>query len=72
MMTAQVIDLDSRRRIWRVVKGHCRACHAEALRVQLASAPPAGDSCHECGAYAFAVTHHVSRGKLTPRSEALS
>ena len=72
MMTAQVIDLDSRRRIWRVVKGHCRSCHAEALRVQLRGEAPDADSCHECGAYAFTVTHLMSRGKLTPRSQALS
>lgn len=72
MMTATVIDLDSRRMVWRVVKGHCVSCHAEALRAQTGGDPPDGDSCHECGAYAFTVTHLVSRGKLTPRSQALS
>lgn len=56
MMTAQVIDLDSRRRIWRVVAGYCRACHAEATRLRLASDPTRGIECHECGAYAFDVT----------------
>lgn len=56
MMTAQVIDLDSRRKIWRVSAGHCRACHAEATRFQLASDPVVGIECHECGAYAFDIT----------------
>lgn len=56
MMTAQVIDLNSRRKVWRVSAGHCRACHAEATRVQLATDPSVGIECHECGAYAFDIT----------------
>jgi hypothetical protein len=55
-MPATVIDLDSRRRIWRVGAGHCRACHAEATRMQLASDPSVGIECLECGAYAFDLT----------------
>lgn len=56
MMTATVIDLDSRRRIWRVSAGHCRSCHAEATRLRLSSDPVVGIECHECGAYAFDIT----------------
>lgn len=55
MMAAMVIDLDSRRRIWRVTAGSCRACHAEATRMLLATDPTLGIECHECGAYAFDV-----------------
>ncbi len=56
MMTATVIDLDSRRKVWRVSAGHCRSCHAEATRFQLATDPHVGIECHECGAYAFDIT----------------
>lgn len=72
MMPAQVIDLDSRRKIWRVVKGHCRSCHAEAVSVQPQGCPLDHSECHACGAYAFAVTHYEVGGKLVPRLEALS
>lgn len=72
MMTAQVIDLDSRRKIWRVVKGHCRACHAESVSAQHVMCPLDHAECFACGAYAFAVTHYSVRGEWAPRLEALS
>ena len=72
MMTAQVIQLDSRRKVWRVVKGRCRCCQAEAVASQHKSCPLDHAECHACGAYAFAVTHYEVQGKLVPRMEALS
>lgn len=72
MMAAQVIDLASRRRLWRVVKGHCRACHAEAVASQEQGCPLDHAECYACGAYAFAVTHYEVGGKLVPRMEVLA
>lgn len=71
-MAAQVIDLDSRRKVWRVVTGECRSCHARAVSVQHEGCPLDHAECHACGAYAFAVTHYDIAGKLVPRLEALS
>ena len=72
MMTATVIDLDSRRRVWRVVKGRCRCCQAQAISTQPQGCPLDHAECHSCGAFAFAVTHYEVQGKLVPRMEALS
>lgn len=72
MMAAQIIDLDSRRKVWRVVKGHCRACHAEAVSAMEQGCPLDHAECYACGAYAFAVTHYEVGGKLVRRMEALA
>jgi hypothetical protein len=72
MMTAVVIDLDSRRIIWRGVKGHCLSCHVDFVTVQPTGAPLDHAECLACGAYAFAVTHYSEAGKFVPRMEALS
>jgi hypothetical protein len=72
MMAATVIDLDSRRKVWRVIKGHCRSCHAEAVSAMEQGCPLDHAECFACGAYAFAVTHYEVAGKLVRRMEALS
>ncbi len=72
MMSAQVIHIDSRRPVWRVIKGSCRNCHAQAVSAQPMSCPLDHAECHSCGAFAFAVTHYEVDGKLVPRFEALS
>lgn len=72
MMSAQVIDLDSRRKVWRVVTGECRSCRSRARAAQPETCPLDHAECHACGAYAFSVTHFDIAGKLVPRFEALS
>ncbi len=71
-MTAQVIDLDSRRIVWRLVKACCQACHHSDVTMQEQGYPLDNAACPECGAYAWRVTHLRRDGKFVPRTEALS
>ncbi len=72
MMTAQVIDLDSRRIVWRLVKACCQSCHHSDVVMQEQGYPFDHAACPECGAYAWCVTHFRRDGKFVPRMEALS
>jgi uncharacterized membrane protein len=70
-MTAQVVDLESRRRVWRVVKVRCRCCHAEAVSTQHMSCPPDTAECHACGARAVSITHYLRGDHFEPRLDML-
>ncbi len=71
-MPAQVIDLDSRRRPWRMVIAQCQACHARDVVMQEEGSPLDNRECPECGAFAWGVTHFRRAGKFVSRMEALS
>lgn len=72
MMTAQVIDLNGRRRPWRMVIAQCQSCHAQDVVMQGQDCPLDNCECPECGAFAWCVTHFRRAGKFVSRMEALS
>jgi ribosomal protein S27AE len=68
-LSAEVIDLDAHRPVWRNVRGVCRACGVGAIATEHANCPLDKTECGTCGAMAFSVTHFVVGEQLVPRLE---
>jgi hypothetical protein len=68
-MSAEVIDLDAHRPVWRNVRGVCKSCGIGAIETEHQDCPLDGTECGTCGAMAFCVTHFVVDDQLVPRLE---
>ena len=71
---ADVVDLDAYRDqleaekpVWRVCKGKCKDCGAEAVSVQHQECPLDNTECPKFGTWGFCVTHFEVDGELVPR-----
>jgi hypothetical protein len=67
-----LIHLDDHRPVWRVVKGKCRACGAEAVSTQHKECPADDTECPKCPANQWCVTHYEVSGAFVPRLEAVA
>ena len=67
-MSAEVVDLDAHRPVWRVVKARCRFCYHTCVSTQHVECTLDNAECPTCLNMTCAVTHYLlSDGSWEPR-----